>query len=47
MINEEYLSGVLACTRGEPCPVDADPDFEKGYARRYEIEQVWGAYESE
>lgn len=39
MLNDEYLSGYLACSVGDECPSDADPDFEAGYAHRYEIEQ--------
>jgi hypothetical protein len=37
---EEYLKGQNACRMGKRCPENAHPDFERGYGKQYEWEQI-------
>jgi len=36
----EFIKGQRACKTGEPSPVDAHPDFIRGYSAQYELEQA-------
>ena len=37
---DNFLDGQRACMDGEPCPVGATAEFERGYNAQYQIEQV-------
>jgi len=40
MHTEEYLRGAGDCKAGRPAKTDAHPDYNRGYGKQYEFEQV-------
>ena len=36
----EFIKGQRACKNGESSPVNAHPDFIRGYSAQYELEQA-------
>jgi len=36
----DFIEGQLACKKGDPCPIGASKDFERGFDFEYQREEM-------